>query len=85
MSSFDYESEAGLFSVKGVKFKQKHLGYRRFEHAAEAIRFAVEELPSEILRAASLEADDAVYVGWEIRKLYDSEEYPLQRSAKRSK
>jgi hypothetical protein len=85
MSAFDYGSEAGLFSVKGLKFKQKHLGYRRFEHAAEAIRFAIEELPLDVLRCASLEADDAVYMGSEIRKLYESEGYPLQRRAKHSK
>jgi hypothetical protein len=82
MSAFDYESQAGLFSAKGIKFKQKSLGYRRFEHAAEAIRFAVEELPSDMLRGASLEADDAVYMGWEIRELYDREDFPLERRAK---
>ena len=79
MSAFDYDCRAGLFSAKSAKFRQKSLGYRRFEHAADAILFAVEELPSDMLRGCSLEADDEVYMGLEIRRLYESDDFPLQR------
>lgn len=77
MSEFDYDLEAGLYSAKAVKVPTKGLSYRRFVHAAEAIRFAMEELPS--LGGCSLEVDDNRYVGPAIRKLYESVDFPLPR------
>jgi len=85
MSAFDYDGQAGLFSIKNVKSKSKGIGYRRFEHAAEAIRFAVEELSNDTLRLCSLEADDNVYVGLQIRELYESADFPLERRIDRTK
>jgi hypothetical protein len=79
MGAFDYGGEAGLFSAKTSKFRQKFLGYRRFTRAADAIRFAVEELPSDVLRGCSLEANEETYVGFAIRGLYESDDFPLPR------
>lgn len=83
MGVFDYGGEAGLFSAKSSKLRQKFLGYRRFTDAAEAIRFAVEDLPSDMLRSCSLEVNEETYVGLAIRGLYESADFPLQRRGKR--
>jgi len=79
MSAFDYEAEAELFPTRRWKSARCSFAYRRFGHAAEAVRFAIEELPSELLLGAYLEVDEARFDGSEIRKLYDSAEYPLPR------
>ena len=89
MSAFDYGLEAGLFSskgpTKGPKFLQKALGYRRFSRAADAIRFVMEDIPSDMLQGCSLEVDEATYVGAAIRDLYESSDFPLPRQVKSSK
>lgn len=83
MSDFDYGVEAGLFSSKGVgkkpKYQQKSVEYRRFAQAAEAIRFAMEDIPSSLLQSCSLEVEEETYVGAAIRGLYESAEFPLPR------
>jgi hypothetical protein len=84
MGAFDYGGEAGLFSAKTSKFRQKFLGYRRFTRAADAIRFAVEDLPSDMLRGCSLEVNEETYMGLAIRGLYESEDFPLPRRSKRT-
>jgi hypothetical protein len=84
MGAFDYAGEAGLFSAKSAKPRRKALGYRRFSRAADAIQFAVEELPSEMLRGCTLEVDERTYVGLAIRGLYESVDFPLQRRGKPS-
>jgi hypothetical protein len=45
--------------------------------AADAVRFAIEELPPELLSGAVLEVDGERYVGDDIRRLYDSADFPL--------
>jgi len=81
MSGFNYSSGAELFPNKARKPKPSSLRYRRFERAAEAIRFAIEELPPTLLIGAYLEVDEARFDFEGIRRLYDSEEYPLERRA----
>jgi hypothetical protein len=76
---FDYRAEAELFP-NGNR-KPKRIGYRRFTHAADAIRFAIEELPPEFLRGALLEVDEERYDGDGIRRLYESVDYPFTRRA----
>jgi len=44
-----------------------------------AICFAIEELPAELLPGARLEVDEMIFDRDEIRRLYDSEDYPLVR------
>ena len=44
-----------------VTSRRQPIGYRRFAHAADAVRFAIEELPSEFLLGANLEVDEELY------------------------
>lgn len=78
---FDYGAEAELFPAKGRKSGRQPIGYRRFVRAADAIRYAIEELPPKLLIGAYLEVDEARFDGGGIRRLYDSAEYPLARHA----
>ena len=53
--------------------------YMRFAAAAEAIRYAVEEIPANSFRGAFLEVNEERFNSNEIRRLYESVEYPLPR------
>jgi hypothetical protein len=77
---FDYSTAAELYSTKGRKFRRQPLGYRRFDCAADAIRFAVEEMSSD-LNSVWLEVDEKRFDSRAIRSLYDSAAYPLVRAA----
>jgi hypothetical protein len=78
---FDYNTEAELFAMKGRKPRRQRLGYKRFARAADAIRFAIEELPPQLLTGTYLEVDEIRYEGEEMRRLYESVDYPLVRRA----
>ena len=56
-------------------------GRRRFDTAAEAIRFAIEELPPPLLVGAYLQVEDERFDSDQIRELYQSAAYPLERLA----
>ena len=76
---FDYFGEAELFPTNNRKYKRAAFGYRRFAKAAEAIRFAIEQLPSDALAGAYLEVKEKRFDRHGIQQLYDSEAYPLAR------
>jgi len=88
MAAFDYRipaelfpcrSDAKLYPTTGEKLSRRPAGYGRFAHAAYAIRFAIEELPPELLPDACLEVNAELFDRDGIRGLYDSEDYPLVR------
>jgi hypothetical protein len=59
------------------------IGYGRFARAADAIRFAIEELPPDLLLTAQLKVAGERFDGQAIRHLYEHVEYPLARRARR--
>jgi Arc/MetJ-type ribon-helix-helix transcriptional regulator len=77
--AFDYAARADLFMARSVISRRKPLEYRPFEYASEAIRYAMEELPSERLGGICMETEEQRFNGEGIRKLYESEAYPLDR------
>ena len=77
--SFDYSVEAELFPTHNRKYKRAAFGYRRFSRAAEAISFAIEQLPADALAGAYLEVKERRFDRHGIQQLYDSEAYPLAR------
>ena len=79
MTAFDYSMQAELFPTRSRKTGRSGFGYRRFARAAEAIRFAVEELPPDLLVGAFLEVDEARFDSAGIRRLYEDRGYPLAR------
>jgi hypothetical protein len=80
MATFDYTLEAELFPTRSRKTGRPAFGYRRFARAADAIRFAIEELPPELLLGAFLEVDESRFDGVAIRRLYEDRSYPLARA-----
>ena len=90
MAAFDYSSvaelfptrsEAVLFPTRSRRLRRQPVGYGRFARAADAIRFAIEELPAELLPEACLEVDEERFDRDGIRRLYESDKYPLARRA----
>lgn len=79
MTDFDYGAEAELFSRTSSLSRPKAVSYRRFAHAADAIRVAMEELSVASLASAYLQVDDERFDCHGIRELYKSGEYPLAR------
>jgi len=79
MVAFDYGVPAELFPARNRKYRRQAIGYRRFARAADAIRFAIEELPPELLLGTFLEVDGERHGSAEIRRLYESSDYLLPR------
>jgi hypothetical protein len=80
LTGFDYNAPAELFPSR-TKAGKGHVKYKRFDTAAEALRFAIEQLPGAALLGAFLEVDEARFGVEEMRYLYESAAYPLTRSA----
>jgi hypothetical protein len=85
MTTFDYTALAELYPARSWKGGAGRVTYKRFEAAAEALRFAIEELPPQFLLGTYLEVEEARFNGHQIRQLYESKDYPLPRRQPRAK
>lgn len=79
IEEFDYSAPAELFAQKRKKYGP--INYRRFETAAEAIRYAIEDLSRSLLDGTFIETGAERLDGKSIRQLYGSDRYPLKRAA----
>lgn len=79
MNSFDYCASAELFTDKSIWPRRGSVGYKRFDEAAEAIRYVMEALPRTSRAGAWLEVGDDRFNAPDIRRLYEDKAYPLDR------
>jgi hypothetical protein len=79
MMRFNFTKSAELFPAAIRKKRRAGFAYRRFDTAADAVRFAIEELPADSLNGAYLQVGEARFDKNGIRDLYDSAEFPLER------
>ena len=80
ISGFNYSAPAELFPSR-IKKSRTKTRYMRFDTAAEAVRFAVEDIAPPALLGAYLEVDETRFGIQEIHALYESEAFPLKRAA----
>jgi hypothetical protein len=78
LNSFDYNATAELFLSRSRAAKSRPK-YKRFDTAAEAVRFVIEGLPAAVLPGTYLLVEGERFGVEEIRYLYDSAGYPLPR------
>jgi hypothetical protein len=77
--NFRYGATAELFPGRSPRAGTRVVKYMRFERAAEAVRFAIERLPTDVLLGTYLKVNENRYDSREIRFLYEQAEYPFQR------
>ena len=80
MSTFDFTAAAELFPARSWKARSHGISYKRFSDAAEAVRYAIEDLPPECLLGTYLEVEEERFDSGGIRRLYDCADYPLDRA-----
>lgn len=76
---FDFSAGAELYILSARGARGRATGYRRFTSAAEAIRFAIEEIPEQLLIGVVMQVEDERFDHKALRELYACEEYPLSR------
>jgi hypothetical protein len=82
VAGFDYSAPAELFPSR-FKKSTTRVRYMRFDTAAEAVRFVVEDIAPPALLGAYLEVDETRFGIQEIRALYESAAFPLERAEDR--
>jgi hypothetical protein len=82
LNRFDYNASAEVFLSRSRAAKSRPK-YKRFDTAAEAVRFVVEELPAAVLPGTYLLVEEVRFGVDEIRYLYESAGYPLPRAVEK--
>jgi hypothetical protein len=79
MREINFAMPAELFAVNCGQGRPKQMIYRRFENAAFAVRFVIEELSAPQRNASVLEINELRHGYREICALYGRDDYPLRR------
>jgi hypothetical protein len=79
MKVIDYSSPAELFMRKRTGRPGRRRSCRCFATAAEAIRFAVEDLPAVRTLGPCMHVGNEHFDADDIHGLYDRPDYPLRR------
>jgi hypothetical protein len=82
MPPIDYAAPAELYARRQAGPK-KQLFYRRFPSVAEALQFAVEDLPAKTTNIL-LETADERFEGASLKEMYEADGYPLARAGEPS-
>ena len=76
---FDYGAPAGVFTQMRYGRRGSGAKYRRFDTAAEAIRYAIEEVPAPLLPGITMEVGDETLDHLAILRLYEDPRFPAAR------
>ena len=79
VADFDYAASAELYPGKRSR-RLRTIGYHRFDTTAEALRYVIEEMPTELLAGAVLETEEQRFGADRIAELYEDDAYPLPRA-----
>lgn len=80
MTNFDYDQSAELYTIKQRSKAGHVMGFQRFDSAALAIQHSMEVLSPQKLPGTLMEVDGVRFHYHDIRKLYESNAYPLDRN-----
>ena len=78
MPAVDFSAPADLYPSRN-RSRKSPLRYMRFDTVAEAVRYAMEELPPDQLGGTMIEVDEDRFDAAGIGALYRSADYPLPR------
>lgn len=82
MTAFDYSLPAEIYASRGGGARSRPITFYRFDNAADAIAFVIEQLPGEMQLGTVMEIGEDRFTGDEIRRLYGSDNFPRARVAK---
>jgi hypothetical protein len=78
--SFDYNAPAGVFTRSAHGRRGGGAKYKRFDSAAEAIRYIIEEVPAPLWPGISVETGDETLDHRQVLDLYKARDYPFSRN-----
>ena len=81
MGEFDFSAPAELYEGGKWRGRPSAITFRRFDAAAQAIKYVVEELSGSSARVCILEVNEERFDHRGIRALYERSDYPLARQS----